>query len=144
MLYAIHHDDDHATPGAIHQANKVYVDDLKPYETMLGDLGHKHVKANLPGLLPPELWYVNKSEITSRPVMQSVAKANTIKAGKSALITGIPKGAAVDISSGGTTIYSLPALDGDELQFTIPVPCKYRVVLRLWPYQDCSIDVEAV
>jgi hypothetical protein len=30
------------------------------------------------------------------------------------------------------------------LQFPMPVPCKYRIEIRLWPYQDCAIDVEAV
>ena len=32
----------------------------------------------------------------------------------------------------------------DEIEFPMPVPSKYRVVIRLWPYQDCAIDVEAV
>ena len=144
MLYAIHHGDDHATPGAIWQANKVYVEDLKPYEKQLGELGHTFVKKNAPGLLPPDYWYVKSGEITERPPMHAVAQASTIKAGADAVIVGIPRGASIDIAAAGETIHSIAALDGDELQFTIPVPCRYRVVIRLWPYRDCNIEIEAV
>jgi hypothetical protein len=141
MLYAIHDDS-----GRITQANKVFVgeDELRAYERMLGDLGQTYVKANLSGLLPPELWYVTAGELRERPTMQAAADAATIRAGTDAVITGIPKGASVDISAAGAVIYSIAALDGDELQFSMPVPCRYRAVIRLWPYQDCAIDVEAV
>ena len=144
MLYAIHHGDDHATPGAIYQANKVYVSDLKPYENVLGDLGHKHVKVNLPGLLPPESWFVWKGSIFGRPRMHPVA-TKYVKAGADAVITDIPMGAAIDILAAGVSIASLPSLDGDELQFTMPTcPCRVRVIIRKWPYQDCSIYVEGL
>ena len=138
MLYAIHDVD----TGRITQANKVFVgdDELKVYEDLLGELGQTYVKANVAGLLPPELWYVAANELHERPVMQ----AATIRAGTDAVITNIPNGASVDISAAGSVIYSIVALDGDELEFPMPVPCKYRAVIRLWPYQDCAIDVEAV
>ena len=142
MLYAIHDVD----TGRITQANKVFVgdDELKAYEDLLGELGQTFVKANLAGLLPPELWYVAANELRERPVMQATAQAATIRAGTDAVITNIPNGAGVDISAAGAVIYSIAALDGDELQFSMPVPCKYRAVIRLWPYQDRAIDIEAV
>jgi hypothetical protein len=142
MLYAIYDPD-----GRINQANKVYVDDLSSYETLLGDLGHRYVKANAPGLLPPELYYVTSNEITARPVMGAQAAAATIRAGTDAVITGIPKGASVDVFVTGfyqRPIWSMAALDGDELQFPMPSPSKYRAVIRYWPYQDCAIEIEAV
>src|SRR5258708_888995 len=103
MLYAIH------TPetGEIHQANKVYVEDLKSYEGLLSDLGHTYVKANSPGLLPPEHWYVSSGELTGRPVMRAMAFAPVIKAGTNALILDIPKGASVAISAAGAVIHSI-------------------------------------
>ncbi len=142
MLYAIHDVD----TGRITQANKVFVgdDELNVYEDLLGELGQTYVKANVAGLLPPELWYVTANELRERPVMQATAQAATIRAGTDAVITNIPNGASVDISAAGSVIYSIAALDGDELQFSMPVPCKYRAVIRLWPYQDCAIDIEAV
>jgi hypothetical protein len=143
MLYAIHDE-----KGQITQANKVFVcdDELKAYETLMGDLGHKYVSDQRAGLLPPEHWFVDvkAGQITERPVMQAVAQATMIRAGDHALITGIPKGAAVDILAAGSTIYSLAAIDGDELEFPIPVPCKYRATIRLWPFKDCTIEIEAV
>src|SRR5258708_1590205 len=140
MLDAIH------TPetGEIHQANKVYVEDLKSYESLLSDLGHTYVKANSPGLLPPEYWYVSGGSLTERPAMRAAAFAPIIRAGTNALILDIPKGAAVAISAAGAVIHSIPKLDGDELEFSIPVPCKYRAVITLWPFKDCMIDIEAV
>jgi hypothetical protein len=143
MLYALHHEN-----GQIHQANKLYGgdDDHKKYDILLGDLGHTYVKANAPGLLPPEHWMVDvkAQEICERPVMQTAAFAPVIKAGTNALLLNIPKGAAVAISAAGSVIHSIPKLDGDELEFPIPVPCKYRAMVTLWPFKDCAIDIEAV
>jgi hypothetical protein len=142
MLYAIYNHD-----GSIQQCNKLYSAENGKYEKQLNDMGHKWLSVeNAPGLLPPERWYVDvKSEdLCERPLMQAVAFASVIKAGGDALITGIPKGASVTVMAAGETIYSVPALDGDELQFSIPLPCKYRTVIRKWPFQDCNIDIEAV
>jgi hypothetical protein len=145
MLYALHHDDNAEKPGEIHQANKVFVEDVAGYERLLGDLGHKsYVKANAAGLLPPDYWYVTGGELTERPVMRARAQAGRIKAGSDAVILDVPRGASVDIFAAGALIHSVAALDGDELQFIIPVRCRYRAIIRLWPFQDRSIDIEAV
>jgi hypothetical protein len=141
-LYMIHDGD-----GRITQANKVFIPekDLKAYETLLGELDQTYVKVKrAKRLVSPDHWYVAAGKPLRRPPMRASAQAVTIKAGTDAVITGIPKGAAIDIQAAGTTIYSVAALDGDELDFTIPVVCTYRVVIRLWPYQDCAIDIEAV
>jgi hypothetical protein len=141
-LYLIHDAD-----GRINQANKVFITDreLKVYDTLLGDLGQTYVKVKrAKRLVSPDHWYVASGKQRRRPLMPAVAQATTIAAGTDAVITGIPKGAAIDIQAAGTTIYSVAALDGDELEFQIPVVCTYRVVIRLWPYQDCVIDIEAV
>jgi hypothetical protein len=141
-LYLIHDGD-----GRITQANKVFISDkeLKAYETLLGDLGQSYAKVRrAKRLVSPDHWYVGSGKPRRRPMMPAVAEAATIKAGTDAVITGIPNGAAIDIQAAGSTIYSLAALDGDELEFSIPVVCTYRVVIRLWPYQDCAIDIGAV
>jgi hypothetical protein len=141
-LFMIHDGD-----GRITQANKVFVSDkdLKAYETLLGDLAQTYVKVKrAKRLVSPDHWYVGSGKPLRRPVMPAVAQAVTIKAGTDAVITGIPKGAAIDIQAAGSTIYTLASLDGDELEFNIPVVCTYRVTIRLWPYQDCAIDIEAV
>jgi hypothetical protein len=143
LLYAVYRADG-ARPGEIQQANKVFAEDLKPYENLLGDLGHSFAKANVAGLLPPEQWYVLRGDLALRPLMQAAAQARMIKVGTTAVITGIPKGASVDLQAAGATVYSIAALDGDELEFPIPVPCTYRATIKLWPFQDCNIDIEAV
>jgi hypothetical protein len=142
MLYAIYDQS-----GAIVQCNKLYDVDHAKYEKQLDDMGHDWIGVEkAPGLLPPERWYVDvkTDELLERPLMPAAAKAAVIKAGGDAVITGIPKGASVAVLAAGEVIYSLAALDGDELQFSIPLPCRYRTVIRKWPYQDCSIEIEAV
>ena len=148
-LFAIHDES-----GRINQANKVFVsaEELKKYEALLRDLGHDYAKVRHPGLLPPEYWYVQKKPgaprktLTVRPRMTAAALAPVIKAGTDAVITGIPTGASMDVFAIGymqQPLYS-EAVASDEVEFLMPVPSKYRVVIRLWPYQDCAIDVEAV
>ena len=90
---------------------------------------------------------------TSRPTSSSrvrrwsaCAQASTIKAGADAVITGIPKGASLDVYATGyqVPVFSQGSLDADEIEFPMPAPCRYRVLIRRWPYQDCAIDIEAV
>lgn len=141
MLFALYRPES----GEIYQVNKLYDDPVK-YAEQLNGLGHSFVQENLPGLLPSERWFVDAKtvELCERPAMQATAYAPVIKAGDNALVTNIPKGASVDILAAGETIHSLAALDGDELQFPIPVACKYRIAIRKWPYQTCNIEIEAV
>ena len=146
MLYALYLPD-----GKIHQVNKLYVgkDELAAYEERLHDQGQKfHKEPSAPGLLPPEKWMVNTSAIglVKRPRMRASALAKTIKAGTNAVILNIPKGGVVvDIMTSNVTVgsFTLQASD-DEIEFPIPVPCIYRAIIRKWPYQDCTIDIEAV
>lgn len=138
MLYALYNED-----GSIHQANKVY-DEPGSYDDLLNERGDKFVKVNAPGLLPPENWYVSGGALTERPTMPTTAFASVIKAGTSALLLNVPKGAAVTIVAAGAEIHSIPKLDGDELEFSIPVPCKYTARVKMWPYRDCVLEIEAV
>jgi hypothetical protein len=150
-LFAIHDDS-----GRISQANKVFVgpDELKNYERLLRDLGHDYAKVRHPGLLPPEYWYVRKTggprkEVAQRPVMRAVAQASTIMAGTDAVILNVPPGAGIDVLAIGAGIapasmWFEAALDGDEFEFSAPVPMIYRSVIRLWPFRDCIIDIEAL
>jgi hypothetical protein len=148
-LFAIHDES-----GRISQANKVFVgpDELKKYQALLSDLGHAYAKVRHPGLLPPEYWYVRKTgarrkEVAQRPVMPAAALAPIIKAGTDAVITGIPNGASIDVFAIGylqKPLYSEAAFAGGEVEFLMPAPAKYRVVIRLWPYRDSTIEVEAV
>ena len=43
-----------------------------------------------------------------------------------------------------TVVWSLAALEGDEFEFSAPVPMIYRSVIRLWPFRDCVIDIEVL
>jgi hypothetical protein len=81
--------------------------------------------------------------------MQAVAQASTIKAGTDAVILNIPPGSSIDILAIGggiapTAFWSIAALDGDEFEFATSVPMIHRFVIRLWPYRDCVIDIEAL
>lgn len=148
MFYAIHdqHGDLTGNQGQIVQAIKIFVggDEQAAYEQRLRDDGHAFEKEQRAGLLPPERFFVN-SGITERPRMNCLAHAPIVKPGAAAVITGIPKGAAVDVLCADMNVWSIAALDGDELQFTMPdYPCTYRAVIRKWPYQDCSIDIQGV
>jgi hypothetical protein len=151
-LFAIHDES-----GRISQANKVYVspEELKKYEALLRDLNHDFAKVKHPGLLQPEYWYVQKKQgarrktVMQRPVMRAVAQTKTIKAGTDGVILNVPPGASIDVLAIGAgiapkAIWSTPALDGDEFEFSAPVPMIYRSVIRLWPYSDCVIDIEAL
>ena len=151
-LFAIHDES-----GRISQANKVFVsaEELKKYEALLRDLGHDYAKVRHPGLLPPEYWYVQKKPgalrktVTPRPVIQAVAQASTIKAGTDAVILNIPPGSSIDVLAIGggiapTAFWSLAVLDGNEFEYATSVPMIHRFVIRLWPYRDCVIDIEAL
>lgn len=147
MLYAIHDRDS----GEIYQANKLYVgnDELKKYEGDTTDLGHKFVKRNASGLLPPEHWYVDvkAEDLVSRPIMQATAYANTIKAGTNAVLLNLPIGADITIMAVGyqTPVHVFPKVDGDELEFPLAdVPCIYQAIIRKFPHKDCTITIEAV
>ncbi|WP_454629510.1 hypothetical protein [Bradyrhizobium cenepequi] len=145
MLYLLYLPD-----GRIHQANKLYVaeDELPAYEGRLHDQGQAFLKvATSPGLIPPECFYVDTGamELCERPVMQAVAETSTVPAGGNAVILNIPRGATIDLMTSNVTVHSV-TLQGedDELEFSIPVPCIYRAMIRKWPYRDCQIDIEAV
>jgi hypothetical protein len=147
MLYVLHHEDDHERPGEIHQANKLYVDDLKEYDDLLAEMGHKHIKMNAPGLVPPEKFYVDlkTQTLTNRPIMPIDVSKARIKAGAkddSAVLKNCPAGAKFEIITGGVSVF-LGLLDGTELELYIPVPCIYRVTLDFWPYQKFTVEIEA-
>ena len=81
--------------------------------------------------------------------MRAFAQASTIKAGTDAVILNIPPGSSIDVLAIGggiapTTIWSLAVLDADEFEFATSVPMIYRAVIRLWPYRDCVMDIEAL
>jgi hypothetical protein len=150
-LFAIHDES-----GRISQANKVYVspEELRKYEALLRDLNYDFAKVKHPGLLPPEYWYVPKTSarrktVTPRPVMRSFAQAKTIKAGTCGVILNVPPGSSIDVLAIGggiapTSVWHEAALDGDEFEFLARAPGIYRSVIRLWPFQDCIIDIEVL
>lgn len=142
MLYALYTPD-----GKIHQANKVY-DPSPGYDKLLNDEGYKFVKADAPGLLPPEQWYVDvkAEELCERPVMSIEISKTVIKAGDddSALLTGIPKGAKFEVATGGSLVWS-GVMDGaEELEVSMPVPCKFVVVINLWPFRSFNAEIEVI
>lgn len=145
MLYAIYRPD-----GQIVQSNKVYVPDDGKYDAQLDEMGHQFVKAESPGLLPPDHWFVDVSakEICERPIMTTVDVNKTrVLCGDedSSLAIGIPKQAKVTITMrDGTQVYPSFVLDAHQLEISIPAPCVYRVHLDLWPYKTFTYEIEAV
>ena len=143
MLYALHDDD-----GQIHQANKLYEGRKghRKYRGMLRNLGHRFVVADAPGLLPPELWYVDVKgqELCKRPPMAIDVSKTRIKCGTkdSALLTNCPARARFTIHTSGVEIHA-GELDATELELFIPVPCVYRVRIECFPYKAFSVDIEA-
>lgn len=153
MLYAIHDE-----TGRIQQANKVWMTaDLVnsqgqkcTYDDLLNERELKFVTDKLANHLASHDHYfvdvLSKTpNLREREVMGASASATTIKAGTSALIAGIPKDASVDIIAAGSTIEHMDKVDADELEYiTQNVPLLYTFVFRLFPYRDCTIQIEAV
>lgn len=142
-LYAIYNPD-----GSISQANKVYDPDGLNYDKLLNDRSLKFVKdSQAEHLCSHYHWMVDVTaqQIKERPVISAFPYAKTVKAGTSAIVCGIPKGAAVSVQAAGSVVYSVPSIAGDELELiTEPVPCTYTFVIRLWPFKDCAVNIEAV
>lgn len=138
MMYAVYDDTGHIT-----QASQEYSNDGK-VEEIMRDLGQRWIKEPRE-LVSSDYWYVRDERLTERPLMPSIIDKRTIKAGgnDSAVIVGIPKGAACTISTGGHTLHEL-TMDESELEVLIPVPCIYTVTLRRWPFQDKQFQIEAV
>lgn len=142
MLYVIHDES-----GKITQANKVWLDPHEvDYDQLLHDRRLQFLKDGRANHLPShEHHMVSAGELIERPVMPCHPAANMIKAGTAAVILEIPKGAAIDISAANASIHSIAKLDGDELEFnTEQVPCIYTITIRLWPFKDSIITIEAV
>lgn len=153
MLYAIHDE-----IGRILQANKVWMTadlvDSKgqkcTYDDLLNERELKYVTDKLANHhASHDHFFVDvlakEPGLREREVMGCAAIATTIKAGTSALITGIPKDASVDIIAAGSMIEHMDKVDADELQYdTQNVPAVYTFIFRLFPYKDCKIQIEAV
>lgn len=140
-LFAIYNPD-----GSITQANKVYNPD--GYDKLLLDRGLSFVAdAKAEHLCSHDHWMVDVSDksLVERPMMSAVADSTTVKAGSTAVVSGIPKGAALDIFAAGSVIHSVSSMPGTDLDFiTDPAPCLWTIIIRLWPYKDCTINIEAV
>lgn len=153
MLYAIHDE-----TGRIQQANKVWMTaDLVnsqgqkcTYDDLLNERELKYVTDKLANHhASHDHFFVDvlakEPVLREREVMGCVASATTIKAGTSALITNIPNEASVDIMAAGSMVEYMDKVDADELEYiTQNVPLTYTFVFRLFPYKDCTLQIEAV
>jgi len=141
MLFAVHSDD-----GQIVQANKVY--NPEGYDRLLDQHGLNYVAVQTEGILSPEEWFVNvgTKEIAERPALPIQISKTMIKAGgaDSALLTQIPAQARVVVYAAGAELHRLAKLDATELEISIPVPCRYTVVIDLWPYKTSRFEIEAI
>lgn len=139
-LFAVYNPD-----GSISQANKVY--NPEGYDRLLSDRGLAFVAdAKAEHLGSHDHWMVdtNAKVLVERPLMPIVYQS-TVKAGSTAVVSNIPKGAALDIHAAGSVIHSVPSMPGRDLDFiTDPAPCLWTVIIRLWPYKDCVLKIEAV
>lgn len=145
MLYVVPNHDHPTRPGTLHMVNKVY--DHEGYDKQLRDFGYKTFAKipNASALLSPDHWHMIKDEVLERPTMNLAINKVVVKAGDNdaIVITGAPKEAAVAISVSGTSVWNATLPDG-ELEFSAPVPGKYRISLKCWPYKDMYVEVEAV
>lgn len=144
MLYVVHDEN-----GQITQANKVWLDPNEvDYDQLLKDRGLNFLKDGRANHLPSHEHHmvdVKSSELIERPVMLCHAAATMIKAGTAVVILAIPQGAAIDIHAANASVHSIPQLWGDELEFnTEQAPCVYTITIRLWPFKDSIITIEAV
>lgn len=139
MLY-VHHNDD----GQIHQANKLYVgdDEHTKYAALLKDKGDQFITLNAPGLLPAEHWFVKSGALSERPLMDVDVSKKQIRCGDDyALFTGCPKKATFRVIAVGQEIWS-GVLDATELQISMPVPLKCKVLLDCWPFKTFEMELE--
>lgn len=153
MLFAIHDE-----TGRIQQANKVWTTtDLLnskgqkcTYDDLLNERELKYVTDKLANHHASHDHYFvdvlrKRPRLREREIMKASAVATTIKAGSSALITNILGDASVDIMAAGSIIEHMDKVDADELQYdTQNVPTVYTFIFRLFPYKDCTIQIEAV
>lgn len=140
--------------GTILQANKIFGTDQmvdaagKPttYDALLNERGLRFVredKRHTPA--SHEHWMVDTSvgRVKERPQM-GIVYTPMVKAGVTTVISNIPKGARVEVCGAGAVLYSEACMPDTSLDFiTEPVPFTYTVVIRLWPYKDCVIQIEA-
>lgn len=138
MFFAIPNEE-----GRIVQANKVY--DPTGYEDLLREHGHAFVTANVPGVLPPEDWFVMTKELRERPTMPVEVNKTVIKCGDAdaAVFTNCFRGSTLNVTTGGTTVYNIK-MDSTNVEISIPVPCVYQVTFDLWPFRTFTARIEAV
>jgi hypothetical protein len=141
-LFAIYNEQ-----GEIDQAIKHF--DPDGYDKLLDDRGLQYiVKEPSEGLIRPGQWYVDitAKELRERPLLATSVDKTVIKAGggDSALITGIPREARVQIMAAGLVLHAFEKLDADQLEIAIPVPCTYAVAIDVWPYQTWRTTIEAL
>lgn len=148
MMYAVYDED-----GRITQGNQIYHDEFAKTESIMRDLDQRFFKERR-ALVSPDDWYVAlkarhdgppRPKLRQRSEMPITQSAKMIRAGTSDAVVfrGIPKGARCTISSGGYGLHDM-VMDADELEFSIPVPCIYRVKFSLWPRRDAVFKVEAL
>jgi hypothetical protein len=85
-----------------------------------------------------------------RPMMSIDVSKTVIKCGQGdwVLFKGIPDGVRYSVVCAGSVLYPLEGasnlLGGNELQISMPVPCKFYVSFKKWPYKDFNTTIEAV
>lgn len=147
MQYVFHNPD-----GKIEHAQKVYLSEqeLRAYEQRLTDEVKPFIAVEgVSGLLNPDKIWINEATpqlLCDRPTMPVTVDRTKIIAGGSdtLVIRNIPRAATIRVLSSNIEIYAPMALDTDEVEMSIPVPCVYRFEFELWPYQTCVVEVEAV
>lgn len=148
-LFAIHDPE-----GRVTQATKHF--DPVGYDRLLDQHGLTYAACQHPHLRSHDTIYVANpqspfKEVRERPLMPIEVSKTTIRCGESdaTLLKGIPKGSTYAVtSSAGDRIWPLPGesnvLDAEELQISMPVPCRFRIVLDQWPFQTFAVDIEVV
>lgn len=129
----------------IQQAYKLYLP-ADDHEKLLNERGLSYASDDQANGFPSHEHFcfdLSSKSVKARTQMPCVAPAS-IKAGASAVITGIPTGSRVQIVAANSLIYSIDKLDGDELEFnTEQVPVTYTVIISQFPWADCTINIEA-
>ncbi len=141
MLYLIHEN------GRIIQSNKVYsTDKLPEYEEVMRESGQQFIRLDAPGLINSDTFYVKDESVCPRPAMMipELSKLQLKADGKDQIIiSGVPKGARVNVMVGPYSILDASVDDG-SIELISDTPGILKVTIEAFPFIPWTQQFEAV
>jgi len=111
------------------------------FELQIDEEGNR--RPIMAGNADPKTQYVQDAEVVARPTFAVAFSAMSAAADGSEEITlsGLPAGVAVSVA-GPAAISGVT--DGSDIVLTFVLPGRYMVRLKLFPYQDMEVTLNAV